>query len=263
MKCNPLLGLVAAAGLLLPALAPAQILDARPIGALPAQPAAKAPVATTPRPGAVAWPTTRPPLGSRSFTRYDEDRGQLAFTQLRFPAVNLVIDNERLDDWRKVEKPARYALEWTGRWSADLVLGFGELPATNFPVPLDAAAWNTYVGSLRAQYGTRLRLFCNDDSDTNPQMLRPLLGGRTRVLEYEIAPEKPAEPVRRVLQVFMVTPRGVLVAGYEGPAAIVLQFKQTFASLLMSMEAEDPTATPALSATSATPPALATLVRGG
>lgn len=152
----------------------------------------------------------------------------------------MLVENNRIEDWRRIEPPGRYGIEWHSRWAPELVFGLAQLPTTSFPVPLPQSSWNNYLRALRLQYGARLKLLCDDSSLANPDILRPLAGGHTRVLDYTLAGEKPEQPTRRIVQVFMCAPQVVVVAGWEGPETLVSESLATYKSLLMSLELAGP-----------------------
>jgi hypothetical protein len=221
--------------LAVPAVLPAAVLDARPLPTQPARLVAESaarPGAATPK----AWPQLAAPLALTTVQRKDDDRGLQTLTRLKFSALSLLLLNDRLEDWHRLESPARYAIEWQSRWSPGLIFGLAQLPTALFPPTLPQPAWDQYLRALRLQYGARLKLLVDDSSLKNANMSRPLAGGHTRVLDYVLAPEKPEQAPQRVIQIFMSTPGAVISAGWEGPVEVVERSQTAFASLLMSLE---------------------------
>lgn len=214
----------------------AQILNARPIDKIAeaALPEVKA------RAGVRAWPAVARPLSRRLLNQQDTDRGVQYLTEFIFPAAILTFDNASLEDWMPKEKPSRYAYEWSYRWAPEVTCGVAQLPANTLPAPIKHAAWDKFILTLRQQYGARLRLRCNDNSEANPDMIRPLFGAKTHVLEFDVMPLLPEEPITRIIQVFMEAPQGVIVAGCEGPVAGVEATRRSLSRNLIRLGARLP-----------------------
>lgn len=211
-----------------------EILDARRLAASAPEPgvvtigsarsAGRAPT-TWPRPAAV------PAL--RVVPRHDDDQPG-RWLQIDFHALALRLDAEQLSEWTRHAAPQRYALEWTHRWSPEVRLGVADAPRHLLP-NLEDAAWKTYLAQLRREFGSRFQLALDDDSATRGDAVR-ILGGRTRVLRYDLAPEMPNQPPQRVTQIFVATDRGVLVFACEGPPRSVAGVDFAFESLLIRAE---------------------------
>ena len=165
--------------------------------------------------------------------REDEDRPG-RWLQIDFAALTLRLDGAQLDDWHRALPPTRYALEWTNRWVPDVRFGVADIARTQLP-SLQPGAWSSYLAQLRREFGPRLHIAVDDDSETRPDAVR-VLGFRTRVLRYDVLPQEPEESPQRVVQVYIASAKGVLVFACEGLPRRVVEITPTFEALVIGAE---------------------------
>ncbi len=233
-KCNVLAAVLALA---LPAAAPAALLGARAAPPAPAGVESPAPKAAASARVTPAWPAPAPAPPTRLVGSPNEDAGTRAVL-VPTAGGGLLLDEERLSNWTRAPVAERYSYEWTNRWLAGVRLGLAEAPATVL-TGLDDAPWRSYLAALRREHGARLRVAVDDDSDRNRDMVR-VLGGRTRVLDFELAPATPDEPPRRVVQVCAQHGNRIVVFSIEGPARTVASAVRGFESLVTRIEPARP-----------------------
>lgn len=207
----------------------AQVLEARPISATGGAERGGSGGGAT-----AMWPAVLPSVSTRTV---DATWDGMLVKRLRLKSgdATLEADVSRLSDWLPVAEPVRYAIEWTYRWSGAVRMGIALPPPRFMPPSLDDTNWDAYLRSIRQQHGPQLQFVCNDDSNKNPQMLRPL-GGRTRVLEYEVKSDKLEEPPMRIIQVFASTGQMLVVFGFEGESAMIAKARPLVGPMLFAFQ---------------------------
>jgi len=143
-----------------------------------------------------------------------------------------------MESWVPAEEGwGKYSYELQHKFYPTARFGLTAVRRTSFLSSLDTAVWNAYLGSLGDKNNPRL--VTNDDSQTNPQMLR-VLGGRNRVLEYRHDGEEVGEPVRSVLQVFVDLGSGpIFIFALECDTFMMPEIGPDFESLITSFEFPD------------------------
>ncbi|MBA4138116.1 MAG: hypothetical protein C0518_12440 [Opitutus sp.] len=230
MKCNRSVLLA----LLLPWLA-ARPLHADILGARPLPPPSAAAVADAPRHARATptWPRPAPPPPLRVVPR-DDDDAPGRWLQLRFASASLNLDVERLDDWLRLAEPTAHQLEWVNRWSPAVRLGVSHAPASVLP-NLAEPTWSRHLASLRQEWGRNLELLVDDDSQRNTDMTR-VLGGRTRVLVYDLHLPATGGSRHRLMQVAVELPGGVLVFACSGASDKVAAMSAVFQRFIVRAE---------------------------
>lgn len=220
----------AALSLLLTLPLPAEILGAR---LLPAAAPSVAPIAPPAPPPAPPRPLPAPP--TQTVPRTDTDSGG-RWLRAEFPHLTLLLDDERLEHWSRLPTGRRLPLEWVHRWTPGVHFGVGEARREVLP-SLDGADWLAYRAHLRRFLGPRARFTVDDDSAANTDLAR-VLGQRTRVLAFDLAPPEPDRPPIHVVEVAVELGGAVLLFRLDGPAPNVAAELRAFERLIIRAERE-------------------------
>ncbi len=210
---------------------PAEILGAR---LLPATAPALVP-ALPPAPPPPLPPRPRPAPPTQTVPRTDSDSGG-RWLRVEFPSIVLLLDDERLENWRRLPEGRRLPLEWVHRWTPGVHFGVGEARPELLP-SLAAADWQAYRTHLRRLLGPRARYTTDDDSAANTDLAR-VLGQRTRVLAFDLAPLEPERPPIHVVEVAVELDGAVLLFRLDGPAPNVAAELRAFERLILRAERE-------------------------
>lgn len=197
-------------------------------------------------PQAIGWPA----LGFQStilvsdrFTQEDESTVRLITLSAGPQRLQLPFWAQEL--WVPPAQPTgRFGYELRHKFDDTARMGLSVISRQRFLRDLETNNWHRYLGSLGAL--SQARIFTNDDSAQNPQMIR-VLGGRTRVLEYHFESESGDEdetvPTRAVMQVLVDNGRAsLLVFTLECDALVLPELGPEFEDWVISFEYQDGTA---------------------
>ena len=202
----------------------AQILGARP--ATPRNPSR--PVASA----AVAW-TPLPVQFSRRSVLWD-GMEQVKQVMSFGPGAILEGNWDLFGLWQRIEAPG-FSVAWTQRANPQIRLALSALHPAHASVLLEPDRWSAFVGSLLARSAQNVRVLCDDDSLTNPQMLR-LMGWRTRVYECTFTLPAPANQAQFRLVAGCSNGNAAYVFTLEAPADGVVAIRREFERILISLE---------------------------
>ncbi|MCF7686705.1 MAG: hypothetical protein K9M98_05515 [Cephaloticoccus sp.] len=158
--------------------------------------------------------------------------------RMRVGSLDLQLTVDDLSDWPILEN-GNYSLNMISRWDRTVSAYLAWFPKGMFLNDLDDAAWQSYLSTIPRRTFLQTNLLINDDSETNPSMIR-ILNSRTRVLYYEEFNSRTQSKERAYVQVFTEQADGILLIGLEGQAKNVANAKALFARLLLRICPYDP-----------------------
>ena len=183
-----------------------------------------------------SWPV----LGKQSALRPGSimavwDELPIRYITLTAPNVGLKFPVNAIEQWRPSAKPTgKYSYELDLNSQSQSIFGVSAIPKSFFLRSLDGAEIDAYLASL--PNWKSVRVFVNDDSANNPQMIS-VMGGRTRVLRYAYTSEKKAEGDRAVFQALVDTGTpNLIVFSLECPAASVDGLSRVFEKMVTSFD---------------------------
>lgn len=136
--------------------------------------------------------------------------------------------------WQRIEAPG-FSVAWVQRGNAQVRLTLSALRPTHAAVLLEPDRWNVFVGSILVRSAQNVRVLCDDDTLTNPQMLR-LMGWRTRVYECTFTVPALANQAQFRLVAACSDGNAAYVFTLEGPGDGVAATRREFERILISLE---------------------------
>jgi hypothetical protein len=148
--------------------------------------------------------------------------------------LKLQLHQSDIGEWQ-VERDGPYSLNLNHRWHPGAKAYLAWFPQGPFLASLDEPSWRGHLHGLLSQNPGKLRFELNNDSQTNPQMLQ-IMGRRKRLLGYETSNYDQDAAASPTMQVWIELDEGILVYGLTGPVRDVLQARNDFSRLSISMD---------------------------
>ena len=163
------------------------------------------------------------------------DELPIRYNTLTAPHVGLKFPVNAIEQWRPSAKPTgRYSYELDLNSQSQSIFGVSAIPKSFFLTSLDDAEIDAYLASL--PNWKSIRIFVNDDSAQNPQMIS-VMGGRTRVLGYAYTSDQKDEGDRAVFQAFIdIGTPNLIIFTLECPARSVDALSRAFESMVTSFD---------------------------
>ncbi len=162
----------------------------------------------------------------------------IGFYRMRVGPLDLQLSVEDLTDWPVVVN-GNYSLNLIWRWDRNVRAHMAWFPQRMFLDNLDNSSWQSYLSTIPRRTHHNTLILINDDSKTNPAMIR-VLNSRTRVLQYLEISEKTGLVTQAYVQVFVENSGGVLLMSIEGRVENITNAMPSFANLLMRFGPFDP-----------------------